>query len=110
MSAEIYKCKELSRTAVVTIPAKWRTEFEMLPGSHVDVAFEDDTIYIRKAEPFSPHNKRYISIDGGVKIPKEIIQVADISPKQEYCLYVDKEEHQFIIKVLNEGDEVSHAQ
>lgn len=109
MSAEIYKCKELSKTRIVILPSKWRTNFDMMPGSHVDVAFEDHFIYIRKADPFSTHNKRYISIDGGVIIPKEIMDLAQISPHQEYCLYVDQEAHQFVIKVLEDDEKATDA-
>jgi hypothetical protein len=56
-------------------------------------------IFIRKENPKSSHNKRFISDNGYIKIPKEIIDIANITSEDEYCLYVDEPNKQMVVKI-----------
>jgi bifunctional DNA-binding transcriptional regulator/antitoxin component of YhaV-PrlF toxin-antitoxin module len=94
-----YKCKDFTLTGNLTLPVKWSKKFKIFYGTQVDVAYKPEKIFIRKANPNTTHNKRYVSERNTVHIPKEIREIADISPNKEYCLFIDEENKQFIIAI-----------
>lgn len=92
-------CKDFPTTWQVRIPKKWQMQFGLYPGRKVDIAYEEKTIYIRKEDPNSQHNKRHVTKSGYVKIPKEIIVIANITSEDEFCLYVDELKKQLVVKI-----------
>lgn len=105
MSVHIQKCKEFPKTGKIYLPKKYRTLFETDLESRVDIYYEKNRIYIEKEEPSSIYNKRYVSQEGAVKIPKEIMDTANITPEREYCLYVDEDNNRFVITLMQDEDE-----
>jgi len=99
MSIEKYKCKDFPTTGLVRIPKKFQVKLGLHTGRRVDIAYEEKIIFIRRENPKSLHNKRLISESGYVKIPKEIIDIANITSEDEYCLYVDEPNKQMVVKI-----------
>lgn len=100
MSVHIQKCKDFPKTGKVYLPKKYRNLFEIELESRVDIYYENNRIYIEKEEPSSLHNKRYVSEEGAVKIPKEILTMENVDPEKEYCLYVDEDNKRFFITFM----------
>lgn len=99
MSIEIYTCKDFPATGLLRIPKKFQVLLGLQTGRKVDIAYEEKMIFIRKENPKSSHNKRLISDNGYIKIPKEIIDIANITSEDEYCLYVDEPNKQMVVKI-----------
>lgn len=99
MSIEKYTCKDFPVTGVVRIPKKFQEKLGLYSGRSVDIAYEEKMIFIRKKDSKSLHNKRVISENGDIKIPKEIITIANITTEDEYCLYVDEPNKQMVVKI-----------
>jgi bifunctional DNA-binding transcriptional regulator/antitoxin component of YhaV-PrlF toxin-antitoxin module len=100
---EKYKCREFTRTGNLFLPSKWGREFNIEFGTKVDVEYEPEVIYIRKANPDSTCNKRFVSEKNTVLIPKEIRESANISPDKEYCLYIDERNKQFVVAIQDDA-------
>ena len=99
MSIEKYTCKNFPATGVLWIPKKFQVLLGLQTARRVDIAYEEKMIFIRKENPKSSHNKRIISENGYIKIPKEIIDIANITSEDEYCLYVDEPNKQIVITI-----------
>ncbi|WP_282171316.1 hypothetical protein [Cytobacillus firmus] len=101
----MYKCKNFNKTGKILLPSKWRSQFGLLPGKLADLRFDHDNhdqIIIEKANLESTHNKRLISENGSIHIPKELQQLLDITEEEEYCLYIDEEDKNFVLKMISE--------
>ena len=99
MSIEKYTCKDFPVTGILRVPKKLQVKLGLHIGRSVDIAYEEKMIFIRRENPKSFHNKRVISENGYVKIPKEIINLANITTEDEYCVYVDEPNKQMVIKI-----------
>ncbi|MDM5225539.1 hypothetical protein QUF73_04890 [Cytobacillus sp. NJ13] len=98
----MYKCKNFNKTGKILLPSKWRSQFGLLPGKLADLRFDQDQIIIEKANLDSTHNKRLISENGSIHIPKELQHLLDITEEEEYCLFIDEEDKSFVLKVISE--------
>jgi bifunctional DNA-binding transcriptional regulator/antitoxin component of YhaV-PrlF toxin-antitoxin module len=98
----MYKCKNFNKTGKVLLPSKWRSQFGLLPGKLAELRYDHDQIIIERANLESTHNKRLISDNGSIHIPKELQLLLDITEEEEYCLYIDEEDESFILKVITE--------
>ncbi|WP_113928507.1 AbrB/MazE/SpoVT family DNA-binding domain-containing protein [Bacillus sp. P14.5] len=58
---EKYKCREFTSTGNLFLPSKWGKEFHIEFGTKVDIEYDSEVIYIRKANPNSTCNKRLVS-------------------------------------------------
>ncbi|MEH6988624.1 hypothetical protein [Cytobacillus firmus] len=99
----MYKCKNFNKTGKILLPSKWRSQFGLLPGKLADLRFDHDQIIIERANLESTHNKRLISENGSIHIPKELQQLLDITEEEEYCLYIDEEDKNFVLKIVSEN-------
>lgn len=99
MSIEKYTCKDFPTTGILRIPKKFQVKLGLYTGRRVDIAYEEKIIFIRRENPKSFHNKRLISENGYIKIPKEIIDIANITSEDEYCLYIDEPNNQMVVKI-----------
>ncbi|EWG10162.1 hypothetical protein [Cytobacillus firmus] len=99
----MYKCKNFNKTRKILLPSKWRSQFGLLPGKLADLRFDDDQIIIERANLESTHNKRLISENGSIHIPKELQQLLDITEEEEYCLFIDEEDKRFVLKMISEN-------
>jgi len=99
MSMEKYTCKDFPVTGILRIPKNFQVKLGLHVGRSVDIEYEEKMIFIRRENPKSLHNKRLISEKGYIKIPKEIIDIANITSEDEYCLYLDDLNKQLIIKI-----------
>ncbi|MBN8201296.1 MULTISPECIES: hypothetical protein [Bacillaceae] len=98
----MYKCKNFNKTGKILLPSKWRCQFGLLPGKLADLRFDQDQIIIEKADYKSTHNKRLISENGSIHIPKELQLLLDITEEEEYCLFIDEEDKSFVLKMISE--------
>lgn len=98
---KIYKCKNFNKTGKILLPSKWRNQFGLLPGRLADLRFDQNQIVIKKANLDSTHNKRLISENGSIHIPKELQSLLDISKEEEYCLFIDKENKCFVLRLIS---------
>ncbi|WP_254786589.1 hypothetical protein [Cytobacillus oceanisediminis] len=98
----MYKCKNFNKTGKILLPSKWRSQFGLLPGKLADLRFDQDQIIIEKADLESTHNKRLISENGSIHIPKELQLLLDITEEEEYCLFIDEEDKSFVLKMISE--------
>ncbi|RBP96422.1 hypothetical protein DFO70_101229 [Cytobacillus firmus] len=98
----MYKCKNFNKTGKILLPGKWRSQFGLLPGKLADLRFDHDQIIIEKADLESTHNKRLVSENGSIHIPKELQLLLDITEKEEYCLFIDEEDKSFVLKIISE--------
>ncbi|WP_084544069.1 hypothetical protein [Paenisporosarcina indica] len=99
MTMEKYTCKDFPVTGILRIPKKFQVILGLQTGRCVDIAYEEKMIFIRRENPKSFHNKRLISEKGYIKIPKEIIDIANITSEDEYCLYLDDLNKQLVVKI-----------
>ena len=99
MSIEKYTCRDFPATGTLRIPKKFQVLLGLRAARRVDIAYEEKTIFIRRENPKSSHNKRLISENGYIKIPKEIIVIANITSEDEYCLYADEKNKQLVVKI-----------
>lgn len=99
MSIEKYTCKDFPETGILRIPKNFQVKLGLHSRRRVDIAYEEKMIFIRREDPKSFHNKRLISENGYIKIPKEIIDIANITSEDEYCLYVDEPNKQLVVKI-----------
>ena len=99
MSIEKYTCKNFPATGILRVPKKLQVKLGLHSGRSVDIAYEEKMIFIRRENPKSFHNKRVISDNGYIKIPQEIIRIANITSEDEYCLYVDVPNKQLVVKI-----------
>lgn len=98
----MYKCKNFNKTGKILLPSKWRSQFGLLPGKLADLRFDQDQIIIEKADLESTHNKRLVSENGSIHIPKELQLLLDITEEEEYCLFIDEEDKSFVLKMISE--------
>ena len=98
----MYKCKNFNKTGKILLPSKWRSQFGLLPGKLADLRYDQDQIIIEKADLESTHNKRLISENGSIHIPKELQLLLDITEEEEYCLFIDEEDKSFVLKMISE--------
>lgn len=98
----MYKCKNFNKTGKILLPSKWRSQFGLLPGKLADLRFDQDKIIIEKADLESTHNKRLVSENGSIHIPKELQLILDITEEEEYCLFIDEEDKSFVLKMISE--------
>lgn len=98
----MYKCKNFNKTGKILLPSKWRSQFGLLPGKLADLRFDQDKIIIEKADLESTHNKRLVSENGSIHIPKELQLILDIAEEEEYCLFIDEEDKSFVLKMISE--------
>lgn len=98
----MYKCKNFNKTGKILLPSKWRSQFGLMPGKLADLRFDQDQIIIEKADLESTHNKRLISENGSIHIPKELQLLLDITEEEEYCLFIDEEDKSFVLKMISE--------
>ncbi|MGA5688615.1 hypothetical protein [Cytobacillus pseudoceanisediminis] len=98
----MYKCKNFNKTGKILLPSKWRSQFGLMPGKMADLRYDQDQIIIEKADLESTHNKRLISENGSIHIPKELQLLLDITEEEEYCLFIDEEDKSFVLKMISE--------
>ncbi|MCS0789458.1 hypothetical protein NX021_14995 [Cytobacillus firmus] len=98
----MYKCKNFNKTGKILLPSKWRSQFGLMPGKLADLRYDQDQIIIEKADLESTHNKRLISDNGSIHIPKELQLLLDITEEEEYCLFIDEEDKSFVLKMISE--------
>ncbi|MCS0673962.1 hypothetical protein [Cytobacillus firmus] len=98
----MYKCKNFNKTGKILLPSKWRSQFGLMPGKLADLRYDQDQIIIEKADLESTHNKRLISENGSIHIPKELQLLLDITGEEEYCLFIDEEDKSFVLKMISE--------
>ncbi|GLB60701.1 hypothetical protein [Cytobacillus sp. NCCP-133] len=96
----IYKCKTFNKTGKILLPGKWRVQFGLFPGRLADLRFDQDQIIIKKANLESTHNKRLVSENGSIHIPKELQLLLNITEEEEYCLFIDEENKCFVLKMI----------
>ncbi|KON88419.1 hypothetical protein AF332_17460 [Sporosarcina globispora] len=96
----MYKCRNFNKTGKILLPSKWRGQFGLLPGKLAELRFEQNQIIIEKANLESTHNKRLISENGSIHIPKELQLLLDITEEEEYCLYIDEEDKKFVVRMI----------
>lgn len=99
MGIEKYTCKDFPATGILRIPKNIQALLGLKASRRVDIVYEEKTIFIRRENPKSFHNKRVISEKGYIKIPQEIIDIANITSEDEYCLYVDEPNKQMVVKI-----------
>ncbi len=100
----MYKCKNFNKSGKILLPSKWRREFGLLPGRLADLLFDHDQIIIKNANLESTHNKRLISENGSIHIPKELQLLLKITEEEKYCLFIDEENKWFIVRLLTYED------
>lgn len=95
------KCtyKEFPATGILRISKNILVELGFHRVRKIEISYEEKEIFIRKENPKSSHNKRLISENGYIKIPKEIIDIANITSEDQYCLYVDESNKQMVVKI-----------
>lgn len=98
MVIEKYNYKEFPTSGILRIPKKILIELGFHIGRRVDIAYQENVIFIRRENTQSPHNKRLISENGYIKIPKEIIDIANITLQDQYCLFMDMPNKQLVVK------------
>ncbi|GGC75481.1 hypothetical protein GCM10007216_02550 [Thalassobacillus devorans] len=91
------RSKPLPKRPVVYMPVSQCKELGIGVGEQVDITYEAQYIYIEKACAETTHNKRYITETHSLNIPQEIVKELQIKPYQTYSLFLDKENHRFII-------------
>jgi len=99
MGIEKYTYKDFPATGILRIPKNIQVELGFHRIRNIEIAYEEKVIFIRKENPKSSHNKRLISENGYIKIPKEIIDIANITSEDQYCLYVDESNKQMVVKI-----------
>ncbi|MBT2663871.1 hypothetical protein [Bacillus sp. ISL-45] len=95
-----YKCKEFNKYGIVRLPCKWRRQFDFTPGKLVDLVYKQDSIIVKKHNPKSTDNSRVVSGEGTITIPAELKKLMRITPHDEICIFVDKDNKWFIIKPM----------
>ncbi|WP_394189414.1 hypothetical protein [Paenisporosarcina quisquiliarum] len=98
MVIDKYNYKEFPTSGILRIPKKFQIELGFHIERRVDIAYQEDVIFIRRENAQSSHNKRLISKNGYLKIPKEIIEIANITLQDQYCLFMDLPNKQLIVK------------
>ena len=98
------KCKDLWKSGKIRIPNKYRKEWGFLPSVLVDVYVENGNIIIEHMNYDSTHNKRYINIEGEIRIPIEFYKVGNIEENKPYCIYADKMRQRLIL-----SNEITHT-
>ncbi|MFG6115652.1 hypothetical protein ACGTN9_10710 [Halobacillus sp. MO56] len=88
----------------VRAAGKWWREIGISTGEQVDITFHQNDIFIEKANPESPHNKRYVTETNAINIPKEIEKELRIEPYQPYSLYIDRTHNRFVISLEQEEE------
>ncbi|MGE6489761.1 hypothetical protein [Paenisporosarcina sp. NPDC076898] len=99
MGIKKYTYKDFPATGILRIPKKIQIELGFHLIRKIEIAYEEKVIFIRRENTKSSHNKRLISENGYVKIPKEIIDIANITSDDQYCLCVDELNKQMLIKI-----------
>ncbi|RSD26993.1 hypothetical protein [Mesobacillus subterraneus] len=97
---EPYRCKEFNKYGLVRLPGKWRKQLNFTPGKLVDIVYKKDTLLVRKHMDSNTENTRVISSDGTITIPAEFKRLMGLTPEDEICVFVDKENECFIIKTM----------
>lgn len=97
---EPYKCKELNQNGIIWLPSKWRRKFDFTPGELVDLVYKGKSIIVKRHHVNSTHNARVLSEEGSVKIPHELKNLMDLTPNDDICIFVDKENECFVIKAM----------
>lgn len=95
-----YKCKEFNKYGIVRLPSKWRKKFDFIPGKLVDLVHKRDSIVVQRHRNNTTDNVRIISVEGTISIPAELKRLLSLTPDDEICIYIDKENECFIIKPL----------
>jgi bifunctional DNA-binding transcriptional regulator/antitoxin component of YhaV-PrlF toxin-antitoxin module len=98
---DIYKCKNFSKTGKVQLPSKWRKEFGLLPGKLAELTYIKKQVIIQKAQINTLNNKRIITENGAIFIPKELQLLLNVDSENEYCLFIDEMNEAFILKILD---------
>lgn len=91
--------KDFPANGILKIPKDFYTLLALHTGRRVDIFYEEKMIFIRKENPKSSHNKRLISEKGYLKIPKEIIEIVNVTPEDYYCMYIDEPNKQLVVEV-----------
>lgn len=99
MIIEKYKYKNFPASGILRIPKDLQLVLGFHIGRRVDVAYKEKDIFIRRENPQTHHNKRLISENGYIKIPKEIIDIAKISLEDQFCLFLDAPNKQIVVKI-----------
>ena len=100
MGIEKFTYKDFPGSGILRIPKKIRVELGFQIVRKIEIAYEEKVIFIRRENPKSSHNKRLISENGYIKIPQEIIDIANITTEDQYYLYVDRTNNQMVLKIL----------
>ncbi|MFT9599119.1 AbrB/MazE/SpoVT family DNA-binding domain-containing protein [Mesobacillus sp.] len=95
-----YKCKEFNKYGIVRLPCKWRRQFDFTPGKLVDLVYKKESIIVKKHNPKSTDNSRIVSGEGTISIPAELKRLLSLTPDDEICIYIDKDNECFILKPL----------
>ncbi len=93
-----YNYKKFPTSGILRIPKTFLIELGFHIGRRVDITYQENVIFIRRANTQSSHNKRLISRNGYIKIPKEIIDIAKITLQDQYCLFIDIPNQQLVVK------------
>ena len=91
--------KDFPASGILKIPKEFQAILALHTGRRVDIFYEEKMIFVRRENPKSFHNKRLISEKGYLKIPKEILDIVNVTEKDYYCMYLDEHNRQLVVEV-----------